>query len=836
MAADSMRRAREIVASLPLDERLALISGRDMWRTHAVPASGVPSVMMADGPHGLRRESGPSDGVSFEPGEPATCFPTAAALACSWDPELVGEVGRAIGEEAAAAGVGVVLGPGMNVKRHPCCGRNFEYYSEDPLLSGRMAAGFVAGVQSVGVGACVKHYAANNQESGRMVTDVVVDERTLRELYLAGFEIAVAESEPWAVMCAYNRVNGEYCSDSRVLLTGVLRDEWGFEGLVMSDWGAVNDRVAGVAAGLDLEMPGSAGAHDGEVRAALADDRLQEADLNESAARVVALALRAEGTSGAIGAIGVADVPEAAVMTRELGASPLAEGQAEPLTDRHHELARRAAAESTVLLANDGVLPLGAGSRIAVIGAMAAEPRYQGTGSSRVTPTRVENALAAIRSRARTPDEVTYVAAYEPATGDLATTGLADATAAASAADVALVFVGLPPAYESEGFDRPHMRLPEGHDRLVEAVVAVNPRTVVTIAGGAPVELPWADRAAAIVATYLGGQAGGVAVADVLFGDAEPGGRLAETWPLLLADVPADPNFPGESRQVQYREGLYVGYRYFSTAGRPVRYCFGHGLSYTTFALGDVRLGDTHIGAGAGVDVRVSVTNTGQRGGADVVQVYVRKVTPLAQRPDRVLAGFAKLWLEPGESAEAAVTLGPRAFAHFDVASGAWRTEAGEYEILVGASAEETRRRATLVVESDFTPETDVQTAPPGYVADDERFAQMLGRPVPEPEPPLPYRRTSTVADLGQTALGRMLRRILLRAAERRIAAAPGVDPATVAMVRAVVLEMPLRSLATMSGGTMSLKALDALIAALNSRWGAAMRELVGLRGGRSAR
>ncbi|MDP2300289.1 MAG: glycoside hydrolase family 3 C-terminal domain-containing protein, partial [Actinomycetota bacterium] len=636
--------AAAIVAGMTLDEKIALLAGRDMWNVGGV--ADVPRIWVADGPHGLRKQLGSPEAVGMAASEPATCFPTAATLACSWDPTLAEEVGHAIGAEAKAHGVSVVLGPGLNLKRHPCCGRNFEYFSEDPLLSGSMAAGLVRGLQRVGVGACVKHFAVNSQEANRMVVDAVLDERTLRELYLTGFEIAVTEGRPWAVMCAYNRVNGVYCSDSRWLLTEVLRDAWSFGGLVMSDWGAVNDRAAGVAAGLDLEMPGP-GASAGVLRAAVAEGRLAEADIDACAGRVVALALA-----------GAAELDPDATCDAEA----------------HHALARRAAAESTVLLANDGILPLAAPAHIAVIGAFAGRPRYQGAGSSEIAPTRLDTALDAIRARAAGA-EVHHVDAYDPVTGEALPGGEDEAAAAAAEADVALVFVGLPPVYESEGFDRADLRLPFSHDRLVGAACAANPRTVVVLSCGSPAELPWAEKPAAIVLGYLGGQAGGSAICDVLFGDVAPAGRLAETWPLALADVPASANFPGHPRQVQYREGLNVGYRHFTTAGGPVRFCFGHGLAYTTFAFGTPRLSAVRIAEGESAIVTVPVTNTGARAGAAVVQVYVHDVASTVPRPDRELRGFAKLRLKPGETREAHVTLGPRAFAFWDVGSGAWGTE-----------------------------------------------------------------------------------------------------------------------------------------------------------------
>ncbi len=565
---DITGRARQIVASLGRQQKIALLSGRDLWHLEPIESAGIPPIMLTDGPHGLRKQGGDETGIDFAETVPATCFPPSATLGSSWDPQLAEEVGRAIGEEARAENVAVVLGPGLNLKRHPNCGRNFEYFSEDPLLSGKMAAGLVRGIQSKGVGACLKHYALNNQESNRMTVDVVVDERTERELYLRGFEIAVEESRPWTVMCAYNRVNGEYCSDSRHLLTEVLRDEWGFDGVAMSDWGATNDRVAALVAGLDLEMPSSNGANDKLVALALEEGRLDEGALDLAVGRLVALMLKA---------------------------LPAVQASHSYDADDHHALARRAAAESTVLLTNDGLLPLEPTGRIAVIGRFAEQPRYQGAGSSQITPTRIDCFLDSIRSYA-SEAEVTYSPGYALPDSQRDETAIEEAARVAADADVVVLLVGLPDPYESEGFDRHDMRLPAQHDRLVEAVCEANPRTVVVLSNGAPVEIPWADTPAALLEAYLGGQAGGSALVDVIFGEAEPGGRLAETFPLRQSDLLSDRNFPGQSRQVQYRENLYVGYRQFATTGERVRFPFGHGMSYTRFELGPVSASPTTVG------------------------------------------------------------------------------------------------------------------------------------------------------------------------------------------------------------------------------------------------
>ncbi|MFU8890900.1 MAG: glycoside hydrolase family 3 C-terminal domain-containing protein [Anaerosomatales bacterium] len=798
-ALDPRARAREIVSRLSTWEKVRVLSGRDMWHLEPVPGSDAPAIRMADGPHGLRREIDRDGGGSgIGPSAPATCFPAAAALACSWDPGLAETFGRALGTEARSQGVSVVLAPGLNLKRHPCCGRNFEYFSEDPLLSGTMAAAVVRGIQSTGVGACVKHFAANNQETDRMVLDTIVDERTLRELYLAGFEIAVRKSAPRAVMCAYNKINGVYCSDDPRLLTTILRDEWGFDGVVMSDWGATNDRVAGVAAGLDLEMPSSAGASDALLREVITDGVLPESALDAAAERVIALAL---STLPAEGSDDVSLDPE-----------------------QHHALARRIAAECTVLLTNDGVLPLKPTGRIGMIGAFAESPRYQGAGSSRVTPTSLDTALGAMRGRVEESASLTYARGYDAETGESDDSLIDSALRTAGTADVVVLFVGLPPAYESEGADREHMRLPAGQERLIEAVCAANPRTVVVLSGGAPVEMEWAELPAAIVDGYLGGQAGGSAVVDVLFGDHEPGGRLAETFPVRQADVLADANFPGVDRQVEYREGLYVGYRHFCTAGTPVRFPFGHGLSYTSFDYGEPRLSVERVEAGEEATVTVPVTNTGERPGSTVIQAYVGPPpTGRVDRPALGLAGFAKVRLEPGESTEVVITLPFRAFEHYDVASASWQTEGGEYEVLVGESVATIIGSAALSVDSDFAPPPGVR--PRARVARGSEFSRMLGRPIPTPVPPVPYTRTSMASDLNASRIGRRVQRRLL--AEARQRAAQTDDPTMKTLIETAVLQMPLRNLVTMSDGALSWKRLDALIDALNGRYFSALRRLL---------
>jgi len=623
-------------------EKVALVTGGGFWSTAAIERAGIPSVLIVDGPHGLRKQENGGDHLGLGESVPATCFPPAAGLASSFNVDLVERVGRALGDEARAENVAVLLGPGVNIKRSPLCGRNFEYFSEDPHVSGELGAAWVRGIQSRGVGASLKHFAANNQETNRMTVSAEVDERTLREIYLPAFETIVKREQPWTVMCSYNRVNGVFAAESRWLLTEVLRGEWGFDGLVVSDWGAVDDRLAALDAGLDLEMPGP--------QASSATTLLAGADpqrLDESAARVVALARRASSQT---------------------------DGYNEEL---HHRLAREAATESIVLLRNEnGVLPLRPDQSIAVIGEFARSPRFQGAGSSQVEPTRVESALDALAARAR----VTFAPGY---------TDIASAVELAATSDVALLFVGLPEGDESEGYDRLHLDLPTAHVELIAAVAAVNPRTVVVLTNGGVVSLePWHDSVAAIVETWLLGQAGGGAIADVLLGAANPSGRLAETIPLRVQDNPSYLNFPGENDVVRYGEGVFVGYRYYESATVPVRYPFGYGLSYTTFAYSDLEMDAT------GATLRV--TNTGDRAGAEVVQLYVAAPAGPARTPVRELRGFAKVHLEPGETATVRIPLDDRAFSYWDVATHAFQIAGGEYEVQVARSAHDVELRATV--------------------------------------------------------------------------------------------------------------------------------------------
>ncbi len=788
-AHDIDRWVEGVLAGLTLEEKAGLCSGADFWHMKAVERLGVDQIMVTDGPHGLRRVA---DGGSGLKGLPATCFPTAAGLASSWDPDLVEQVGAAIGREAIATKVSVVLGPGVNIKRHPLCGRNFEYFSEDPLLSGRMGGALIRGLTRGGVGASLKHYAANNQEGYRNVADSVVDERALREIYLASFEYAVREGDPATVMCGYNKVNGPYCSEHEWLLTTVLRDEWGWDGVVMSDWGAVNDRVAGVKAGLDLEMPGSNGSNDALIVTAVQEGRLGSDVLDRTVRRLLRLIATYRPREGAPDTFDI---------------------------DEHHALARRAAADSTVLLTNDGVLPLAPAASIAIIGAFATEPRYQGAGSSQVTPTRLDTVLEAITAGVGGV-VVSHARGYEAANDRLRPELIEEAVEVARGAEVAVVVVGLPSSYESEAFDRRHMRVPEQHSKLVEAVAAANPNTVVVLCGGSAMELPWADTPRAILLANLGGQAGGGGVADVLLGAVNPAGKLAETYPLRQSDHGSDAWFPG-ARQVQYREGIYVGYRWFDTVGATVRFPFGHGLSYTTFDVTDLSLsGATDADAdGFAQEVSVTVTNTGSVAGAEVVQVYVRGPRRVIHRPDRELRGFAKLRLASGESQRITIRLDRRAFAFFDVAGHAWQVEPGAYDVLVGTSSRDIRLQSTVTLSSRFSGGAVAPGA--GWVpsvqalADDATFAALLGAPIPAATAVRPFTRNSTIGEVSAVWPGRRLAKKIAAQMQQQVGDLLDDDSAK-AMMETVLREMPLRALALMGGGRLDWKTLDRIVKVLN--------------------
>ena len=640
---------------MSLEEKASLLTGDSAWTTTAVPRLGLRSMRMADGPHGVRRTHR-SESMAFA-ASAATCFPTASCSSATWDPDLLREMGRAIGKEATALDVDVVLGPGVNMKRSPLCGRNFEYFSEDPHLAGRLAVAWIDGIQSEGVGASLKHFAVNNQESRRMSVSAEIDERTLREVYLPAFEMAVKESQPWTVMCAYNRINGTYASEHHELLTNILRDEWGFDGLVVSDWAAVHDRPKALAAGLDLEMPGPRPRRVRSVVRAVRDGVIGEDVVDRAASRVLRTILRAgETTRGSFDA------------------------------QAHHALARRIASEGMVLLRNDGLLPLKRHGRVAVVGRAAVQPRIQGGGSSQTTPTAVDIPFDEL-VRLAPEVEFDYAAGYDEDGNDRPDLQ-AEAVGLARDADAALLFIALPMSKESEGSDRRDLDLTLPQVALIQAVTEVQSRTVVVLSNGSAVEMSrWIDGTAAVLEAWYAGQAAGGAIADILFGVVNPSGHLAETFPLRLKDTPAYLNFPGEGDIVRYGEGAFIGYRWYEAKDQPVLFPFGFGLSYTSFSYTNAQVSRSEFSDVDGVAVSVDVTNTGSLAGADVVQVYVRDEEASVQRPEKELRGFQKVRLEPGEKKTVSVHLDARAFSFWEPRVHAWVTEPGHFEILIGSSS-----------------------------------------------------------------------------------------------------------------------------------------------------
>ncbi len=678
---DLESKVQELLSQLTLEEKAGLCSGEDMWHTKGVERLGIPAVMMCDGPNGLRKQEGDADHLGINDSIEAVCFPSGAAAASSFDPGLLRDMGQELGRECGAVDIQLLLGPAVNIKRSPLCGRNFEYYSEDPFLSGQLAAAYVEGLQSQGIGASVKHFAANNQELRRMTSSSNMSERTLREIYLPPFEQAVKQSQPATVMCSYNRINGVYASENDYLMNRVLREEWGFRGAVVTDWGAINDRVKGLAAGIDLEMPGSWGINDRKIVEAVRRGCLKEEILDRAAARMLRLALNARR-----------------------------DGEEKPELDleRAHAAALRVALESAVLLKNDGVLPLKPHTETAYIGIYAKSPRYQGGGSAHVHAHRVTDALSAARRAGRS---VVYAEGFSDGDEPLDEAMLREAVEAARAAGAAVIFAGLPECFESEGYDRRHMRLPACQNRLIEAVAAVQPNTVVVLHNGSPVECPWADGVAAVLEMYLGGEAVGAAADALLWGEANPCGRLAETFPMALEDTPASLSYGVDADTAEYSEGVFVGYRYYDKKNMTVRWPFGHGLSYTNFMLSDLRLSNGKLTDRGAVTVSVDVTNTGSRPGKDVVQLYVEPPACQAPRPVRELQGIAKVELAPGERKTVSMTLTARSLSYWEERLHDWYAPSGEYTVSVGHSSRDlplgtalafhTEKEIPLVVDAD---------------------------------------------------------------------------------------------------------------------------------------
>ncbi|PGV59820.1 glycosyl hydrolase [Bacillus cereus] len=668
------RDIKKIISQMKLEEKASLCSGLDFWNTKGIERLGIPSIMVTDGPHGLRKQAEGADHLGIYNSIPSTCFPSAVGLASTWNKELINQVGVALGEECQAENVSVLLGPGANIKRSPLCGRNFEYFSEDPYLSSQMAANHVIGVQSQGIGTSLKHFAANNQEHRRMSVDTIVDERTLREIYLASFEDVIKEAQPWTVMSAYNKINGEYASENNYLLNDILKDEWGFEGFVVSDWGAVNERVEGLANGLELEMPSSFGIGEKKIVDAVNGGELSVEKLDQAVERLLYIIFKAYDNQ-----------LENAVYSK----------------DAHHQLAREVASESMVMLKNeDSILPLKKEGTVAIIGEFAKQPRYQGGGSSHINPTKLESILEEIEMVSGEKTNILFAQGYNLASDDVDENMTNEAKKIAESADTVVLFVGLPDRYESEGFDRKHLQMPENHVQLIEAIAEVQSNIVVVLSNGAPIEMPWISKVKGILEGYLGGQALGGAIADLLFGDANPSGKLAETFPKALSDNPSYLNFPGEGDKVEYKEGVFVGYRYYDKKNIEPLFPFGFGLSYTNFEYSNLSVDKKEIKDTETVSVTVNVKNIGSTAGKEIVQLYIKDIESTMIRPEKELKGFEKVELQPGEEKTVNFTLNKRSFAYYNVELKDWHVETGEFEILVGKSSREIVLQDNVYIQS----------------------------------------------------------------------------------------------------------------------------------------
>lgn len=745
---------KQLVSQMTLEEKAGLCSGSDFWHTKAVERLNIPAIMVSDGPYGLRKQSKEGDHLALNESIVAVCFPAGSTAASSFDRDLIHSMGEALGDECQAEEVSVLLGPAVNIKRSPLCGRNFEYFSEDPYLAGEISTSYIQGVQSKGVGTSIKHFLANNQEYRRMSSSSEVDERTLREIYMPAFESAVRNAQPWTVMCSYNKINGTYASENETYLTKVLREEWGFEGFVVSDWGAVNDRVAGVKAGLDLEMPSSGGANDAKIVKAVKDGVLEEAVLDQAVTRILNIVYKA-----------LENKKQGVVFDK----------------DGHHLIAKRVAMESMVLLKNDNMLPLKKEESIAFIGKFAEQPRFQGGGSSHINAYKTVSALEAVKDITN----VSYAKGYEIQADRIDEELLKQAVEVAKAADKAVIFAGLPDAFESEGYDRAHMMLPNCQTRLIEAVSAVQPNTIVVLHNGSPIEMPWINQVKGVLEVYLGGEAVGDATVDILFGKANPCGRLPETFPLKLEDNPSYLNFPGEKDIVEYKEGVFVGYRYYDKKKMEVLFPFGHGLSYTTFAYSNLMISEDHIKDTNTLTVKLDVTNQGAIAGKEVVQLYIAPQQSSVIRPVKELKGFEKVYLEPGQTKTVTFTLTKRSFAYFNTRLHDWHVESGCYEILIGRSSRDIVCGKAVQVESTVK--------------------------VPEK-----FTLNSTFGDILAIQEGRDVLQPILSVIPFTQASAEADEEVTRNMMEAMVNFLPLRALVSFSNGAIQEDAIQAIVDQLN--------------------
>jgi beta-glucosidase len=796
---NSMHDIKHLISQMTLAEKAGLCSGLDFWHLKGVSRLGIPSIMVTDGPHGLRKQREESEAhIGLEDTVPATCFPTAAALAATWNRDLIVQVGAALADECRAENVGVILGPGANIKRSPLCGRNFEYFSEDPYLSGEMAKSHINGMQSKGVGASLKHFAVNNQEFRRMTIDAIVDERALHEIYLAGFETAVTEAQPWTVMCAYNRINGSYGAEHPTLMRDILKEKWGHEGLVVTDWGAMNDAVAAIKAGVELEMPGSLNGNAGLVFNAVATNKLDESVLDSAVERILQLIFKAQETL------------------------------AEPFTtnlDAHHRLARKVAGEGAVLLKNENsILPLPKDCKIAVLGQFAKEPRFQGAGSSLINPHQLDNFYDEL-AKLVGAENLSYAPGYDESGHQIHDALIAAAKNAAAAADMIVICAGLPAKYEVEGLDREHMKLPPAHDALIEAVAAEHDNVVVVLSNGSPVEMPWIDNVSAVLEGYLGGQAGAGALADILVGDVNPSGKLAETFPVKLEDNPSYHYFPGGPATVEYRESFYVGYRYYDTVDENVLFPFGHGLSYTSFEYTDLQVSQEQMKDTDTLTVTLKVKNMGAVAGQEIMQLYVRDVACSTFRPDKELKGFVKVKLDVGEETAVSISLSRRAFAFYNPTISDWQVESGSFDILVGASSRDIRLHTTVHVESTQIVDGEMAAAPSGYtnpqkgqIISQQAFETLLGHPMPanKIDTKGSYTINTPMEDLRGSFIGNQLHKFMQTQVDARIEG--DKDSPTALLMYQIAKEAPLRFIMTMGDGVLTRGMLEGLLMMLNGK------------------
>lgn len=748
---------QELIRQMTLEEKASLCSGADFWHTESIDRLGIPAMMVSDGPHGLRKQDQEADHLGMNDSIKAVCFPAGCGTAASFNRELITRMGETLGEECQAEGVGVILGPAVNIKRSPLCGRNFEYYSEDPLVASEMAGALIKGVQSKNVGTSIKHFLANNQETRRMSSSSEVDERTLREIYMAAFEGAVSEQKPWTVMCSYNKINGTYAAEHKEALTDILRGEWGFDGFVVSDWGAVNNRVPDLEAGLDLEMPSSGGVNDKLIVDAVKDGRLDEAVLDRAVERILNIVYRFEENRD-----------KTAVFDR----------------DKDHEMARKVAQETIVLLKNEeDLLPLSEKEDIAFIGKYARKPRYQGGGSSHINSHKVTGAWDCVKDWGN----ITFAEGYKD-DADVADEALiAEAADKASKAKAAVIFAGLPDAFESEGFDRAHMGMPRCQNELIERVAAVQPNTIVVLHNGSPVEMPWADKVKGIVEAYLGGQAVGAAVVDILFGKVNPSAKLPESFPYKLEDNPSYLYYLGEGDRVEYREGVFVGYRYYDTKNMEVRFPFGYGLSYTAYEYSNLKVSADRIKDTDTLEVSVDVTNTGSMAGKEVVQLYISDVESTVIRPVKELKGFEKVELAPGETKTVVFTLNKRAFAYWNTQLHDWHVETGEFRILIGKSSRDICLEATVTVESTV-------------------------------KIPVHYTLDTTFGDLmkDEKAMHIMAPMMQLNIGGQQEESGAAAEAISKEMMEAMMKYMPIRGILSFAGGKVTLEQLTGLLDQLN--------------------